>query len=332
LSNSGFDDNASTGAFLAVFLVAPLSLQNKAKCDSTVDVLKSHCSIFSIELLHRQYDITEGGCAVHGWMENLNHAALQPDVQSSGRESQTSEIVTIANGDSRQNTVSIRTFSTNRASFLGVTSFSMTCSSTASHSTAFVSLTSVLTRLISHRHPSCILDNRAMLRTMTSPAKKRVLAEATPQAVHTEDVPALQVKRLSEHATVPTRGSAGAAGFDLYAAYDTVVPARGRGVVKTDISLKIPLGCYARVAPRSGLAVKKFVDTGAGVVDYDYRGNVGVVLFNHADGDFVVTKGDRIAQLILERIFTPDIVEVEHLDETERGTAGFGSTGTGIVS
>jgi dUTP pyrophosphatase len=170
-----------------------------------------------------------------------------------------------------------------------------------------------------------------MLPAISSAAKKRVHADVSPQAGPAEEVPALQVKRLSEFATVPTRGSAGAAGFDLYAAYDTVVPARGRCVVKTDIALKIPLGCYARVAPRSGLAVKKFIDTGAGVVDYDYRGNVGVVLFNHAEDDFAVTKGDRIAQLILERIFTPEIVEVCSLDETERGAAGFGSTGTTIV-
>jgi dUTP pyrophosphatase len=138
-----------------------------------------------------------------------------------------------------------------------------------------------------------------------------------------------QVKKLSEHATLPTRGSIGAAGYDLYAAYDGVVPARGRAVVKTDIALCIPEGCYARVAPRSGLAVKNFIDVGAGVVDYDYRGNVGVVMFNHAETAFIVTKGDRVAQLILEQIFTPDIVEVEELDETVRGAGGFGSTGVG---
>jgi hypothetical protein len=65
-----------------------------------------------------------------------------------------------------------------------------------------------------------------------------------------------------------------------------VVPARGRAVVKTDLSIAIPPSTYARVAPRSGLAVKHFIDTGAGVVDEDYRGNIGVVLFNHSDVDF----------------------------------------------
>ena len=116
-------------------------------------------------------------------------------------------------------------------------------------------------------------------------------------------------------------------GFDLASAYDTTVPARGRAVVKTGLAIAIPENTYARIAPRSGLAVKKFIDTGAGVVDYDYRGEVGVVLFNHADEDFEVKKGDRIAQLILERISMADVVETDELFATERGAAGFGSTG-----
>lgn len=116
-------------------------------------------------------------------------------------------------------------------------------------------------------------------------------------------------------------------GFDLASAYDTTVPARGRAVVKTGLAIAIPENTYARIAPRSGLAVKKFIDTGAGVVDYDYRGEVGVVLFNHADEDFDVKKGDRVAQLILERISMADVVETDELFATERGAAGFGSTG-----
>jgi deoxyuridine 5'-triphosphate nucleotidohydrolase len=81
-------------------------------------------------------------------------------------------------------------------------------------------------------------------------------------------------------------------------------------------------------APRSGLAVKNFIDTGAGVVDYDYRGNVGVVLFNHAEEDFSVRRGDRVAQLILERIsMVAAAQEVQELAETSRGAGGFGSTG-----
>lgn len=83
-----------------------------------------------------------------------------------------------------------------------------------------------------------------------------------------------------------------------------------------------------RVAPRSGLAVKHSITTGAGVVDYDYRGEVKVVLFNLSEqADFEVRVGDRVAQLVLERIVTPEVVEVEELVGTERGAGGFGSTG-----
>lgn len=108
---------------------------------------------------------------------------------------------------------------------------------------------------------------------------------------------------------------------------NTIVPARGRIVVKTDLSIAIPENTYARIAPRSGLAVKHFIDVGAGVVDFDYRGNIGVVLFNHSDIDFAVCRGDRIAQLIIERIAMVDIEEVPELPSSDRGECGFGSTG-----
>ncbi|CAN0362537.1 unnamed protein product [Pylaiella littoralis] len=137
----------------------------------------------------------------------------------------------------------------------------------------------------------------------------------------------MQVKKLSENAIMPVRGSEHAAGFDLASAYETTVPAGRQALVKTDLSIAIPPNTYARIAPRSGLAVKKMIDCGAGVVDYDYRGPVGVVLFNHGSEDFKIEKGDRVAQLILERICMADIEEVSELSETTRGSGGFGSTG-----
>jgi hypothetical protein len=97
--------------------------------------------------------------------------------------------------------------------------------------------------------------------------------------------------------------------------------------VKTDLSIAIPVGTYARVAPRSGLAWKHSIDVGAGIIDADYRGPVGVILFNHSDTDFTIQAGDRIAQLILQLIITPQVLEVEDLDTTTRGEGGFGSTG-----
>jgi len=137
----------------------------------------------------------------------------------------------------------------------------------------------------------------------------------------------LQVKFLSKHAKMPIKGSPQSAGFDLSSAEKTVVPSGGRAVVKTDLSIACPYGTYARIAPRSGLAVKKMIDCGAGVVDADYRGNVGVVLLNFGPNNFEVNIGDRIAQLILEQISMVPAVQVEELTETVRGDDGFGSTG-----
>lgn len=140
-------------------------------------------------------------------------------------------------------------------------------------------------------------------------------------------VSSLLIKKLSTQAIIPTRGSALAAGYDLYAAYDGIVPARGKALIKTDIAIRVPHGTYGRVAPRSGLAWKNSIDVGAGVIDEDYRGNVGVILFNHSDADFSVTAGDRIAQLIIEKIVYAEVMEVEELEDTARGEGGFGSTG-----
>ncbi|XP_077375498.1 deoxyuridine 5'-triphosphate nucleotidohydrolase, mitochondrial [Festucalex cinctus] len=143
-----------------------------------------------------------------------------------------------------------------------------------------------------------------------------------------EERAVLRFAKLSEHATTPTRGSTKAAGYDLYSAYDYSIDPMDKAIVKTDIQIAVPHGCYGRVAPRSGLAAKHFIDVGAGVIDEDYRGNVGVVLFNFSKQTFEVRKGDRVAQLVCERIAYPELVEQETLEDTERGAGGFGSTGT----
>lgn len=137
----------------------------------------------------------------------------------------------------------------------------------------------------------------------------------------------LRVQLLSKNARMPSRGSPQSAGFDLSSSENTIIKSGCRGIVKTDLKIACPDGTYARIAPRSGLAVKKFIDVGAGVVDADYRGPVGVVLFNFGEEDFEVSVGDRIAQLILEQVSMADATEVDSLEETERGEGGFGSTG-----
>ncbi len=140
-------------------------------------------------------------------------------------------------------------------------------------------------------------------------------------------VPYLKVKLLTPSAKMPTRGSAHAAGYDLYAASAIRIDPGGRGLVSTGISIAIPVDSYARIAPRSGLAVKNGIQTGAGVVDSDYRGEVKVLLFNQGDAEFKVNEGDRIAQLLLEKVYTPEVEGVENLEESVRGAGGFGSTG-----
>ena len=137
----------------------------------------------------------------------------------------------------------------------------------------------------------------------------------------------LRVKKLTQDATLPTRGSGGAVGYDLYSTEEVVVPPTHRALVGTGIAIVLPVGVYGRVAPRSGLAVKYGIQVGAGVIDPDYTGEIKVVLFNHGDKDFEVKKGDRVAQLILERCETPEVEEVGAVEETERGAGGFGSTG-----
>lgn len=139
--------------------------------------------------------------------------------------------------------------------------------------------------------------------------------------------PPLQIKLLSPTAKAPTRGSAHAAGYDIYASTACTIPARSKALVSTSIAIAVPEGTYGRIAPRSGLASKHFIDTGAGVIDADYTGEVKVLLFNFNDTEFEVKEGDRVAQLILERIVTPEVTVVEELAESVRGAGGFGSTG-----
>lgn len=136
----------------------------------------------------------------------------------------------------------------------------------------------------------------------------------------------LRVKRLSENATIPTRATADSVGYDLYAAENKTIDEFGHALIKTDIAIELPHGTYGRVAPRSGLAVKYMIGIGAGVIDPDYRGNVGVVVFNHGKEKFVVKMGDRIAQIILESAIISPVIEIAELATTERGDRGFGSS------
>ena len=137
----------------------------------------------------------------------------------------------------------------------------------------------------------------------------------------------LRFKKLSENATTPVRGSPYSAGLDLFSAERKIIGFCDRARIKTDIAVKLPPGTYGRIAPRSGLAANHFIGIGGGVIDPDFIGGIECILFNHQDSPFVLTKGMRISQLIIEKISYPELLEVDTLEETERGSKGFGSSG-----
>jgi dUTP pyrophosphatase len=137
----------------------------------------------------------------------------------------------------------------------------------------------------------------------------------------------LKFLKLHPAAQLPSRGSAGAAGLDLFSVEAVRLGAGARAMVRTGLSVAIPRGFYGRIAPRSGLAVRHGLDVLAGVIDSDYRGEIVCALVNHGREALTLEAGQRIAQLIIEAIITPDAVWADALDETARGEGGFGSTG-----
>ena len=146
---------------------------------------------------------------------------------------------------------------------------------------------------------------------------------------------AVPVRRLANGAglELPARATAGSAGMDLRAALDedVVLPPGGRALIPTGIALALPMGHEGQVRPRSGLALRHGITVlnAPGTIDADYRGEVSVVLINHGDDDFVVRRGERIAQLIVATVIECTLEEVEVLPESERGAGGYGSTGVG---
>lgn len=140
----------------------------------------------------------------------------------------------------------------------------------------------------------------------------------------------VNIKFNNPNAKLPERATPGSIGADVFSAEDVIIPAGERKLIDTGFSMSFANQfMYARLAPRSGLAAKHSVDVGAGVIDSDYRGPVKVLLINNSKKDFEVKVGDRIAQMIFESAFITRFTQVESLDDTSRGTGGFGSTGTG---
>ncbi|MEN9706650.1 MAG: hypothetical protein RIS31_216 [Actinomycetota bacterium] len=142
----------------------------------------------------------------------------------------------------------------------------------------------------------------------------------------TQSVPVLIV---ADPELMPAYAQPGDAGCDLRASEATVVPARGRILVKTGVSIALPDGYVGLVHPRSGLAAKHGITVlnTPGTIDSGYRGEVMVTLFNSTDSDFPVARLDRIAQLVIQEYIQAEFIQVESLPESHRGGAGFGSTG-----
>lgn len=141
----------------------------------------------------------------------------------------------------------------------------------------------------------------------------------------------VNIKKLSQNAMIPTYGSEFSAGADLYACLDEEVEIRPGEtfLVKTGIAMEIPKGYAGLIYARSGLATKRGLAPAnkVGVVDADYRGEIMVALHNHSNQIQSVAPGERVAQMVIAPFLTAQFMEVEELEDTERGEGGFGSTG-----
>ena len=141
----------------------------------------------------------------------------------------------------------------------------------------------------------------------------------------------IAVKRLphGEDLPLPSYETSGSAGMDVRAAKAMTIAAGNRALVPSGFAFAIPEGYEVQVRPRSGLALKHGISlpNTPGTIDADYRGEIGVILINHGQEEFVIERGDRIAQIVVAPVTQGVLHEVADLDDTERGSGGFGSTG-----
>ncbi len=139
----------------------------------------------------------------------------------------------------------------------------------------------------------------------------------------------IRVKKLTSDAIIPSYQTKGAAGFDLHSVEELTLEPGKRAMVATGLAFSIDEGYEVQVRPRSGLAYKYGVSVinTPGTIDSDYRGEIKVLLINHGEEPFAIKKGERIAQAVVKEVVLADFTEVEELDDTERGSGGFGSTG-----
>jgi len=131
---------------------------------------------------------------------------------------------------------------------------------------------------------------------------------------------------------LPSRQTAQSAGFDLHSKVNATIKKGERILIPTGIKISLPFGYEAQIRPRSGLALKHGVTlvNSPGTIDADYRGEIGIILINLGERDFTITRGDRIAQMVIAKVEMVDFEEIKELPASERGVGGFGSTGVNL--
>ncbi|MFF3099447.1 dUTP diphosphatase [Viridibacillus arvi] len=140
----------------------------------------------------------------------------------------------------------------------------------------------------------------------------------------------VKIKRIHTDAFLPMQANPGDAGMDLYSIEAVEIPAGEAKLIKTGLQIELPQGTEAQIRPRSGLALKHSVTVlnSPGTIDEGYRGEIGVILINHGKETFIVEKSMRIAQMVIQFVPSIQLLEVNELSQTVRGTTGFGASGT----
>jgi dUTP pyrophosphatase len=139
----------------------------------------------------------------------------------------------------------------------------------------------------------------------------------------------IKIKKLSLEAVLPKYQTKGSVGFDLHSIVDEVIASGKTALIPTGLAFELPDNYEIQIRPRSGLALKNSITVlnTPGTIDNDYRGEIQVLLINHGKNDFKIKKNDRIAQAVINKVEIGNFIEVENLEDSERGKKGFGSTG-----
>jgi dUTP pyrophosphatase len=165
-----------------------------------------------------------------------------------------------------------------------------------------------------------------MFEWINSSIKNYIISIVEKEFFESGDDDKLKIQKLNNNAIIPVKATKLAAGYDLYSIDSITIPPLSRVLVNIGLSIKTPEGTYGRIAPRSGMSLNG-VDVGGGVIDQDYTGPLKVILINNNEDEFKVVEGMKVAQLVCEKICLPEIQIVDKLEQTERGSNGFGSTG-----